>query len=572
MDKVFPIIDTLGNIVTSLGDVYLNMADNYPDLFRSLDKKLNNLENEENSYLDHLILNIDSSVQRQTTFLEQLKENDSVFLDRMTRELEEIKLLDSYIDQIEDDSAELELISLNAMVTALKAGKNGGAFPYITEELQKVSKSSAKLSMNLKVKGNDLGEIFSKFIKNINNDKTQISELIQSIAFEFSNLTDMTREFQLKSDTVLKDVKNQVGNIKAPLYQIISEVQKHDIVRQSVDHVILALEHIQDNSSNDVEKQLDAYTYGSRVFGFCFEILNQIHEELRNNYSTFKAKSENLNSLINFIQESGDSLKYGKSGISYDKEIEESQLKIETSLNQIKKGSIQANMQKNLDGIYHDIASLEESYNGFSRIISWVKTINISSRVEAAKLPHLENMSYIIENITSRTDSIENTVEMVIKSIGDFKKNSDSLISAFFKQSEKDAVKVENFGTDFKINLEEVNDYSLNIKDKMSELIDTGDHFIDLYEMTSRDLDVMHSLIDDIQGIMEVIETDKNEYDSKLESLLEREGIKNWELKGDEIKQLIDKFTIYVHKKIVDTDDSYEVDGEGASSGEITLF
>ncbi|MBF9015649.1 MULTISPECIES: hypothetical protein [unclassified Oceanispirochaeta] len=572
MDKVLPIIDELKKIVTSLGDVYLNMADNYPDLFRALDAKLNNLNTDGNNNLDYLVQDIDSSVHKQTVFLERLSESDSVFLDMMTEELEEIKRLDSYIDQIEDDSAELELISLNAMVTALKAGKNGGAFPYITEELQKVSKSSARLSMNLKTKGNDLSKIFSSFINSINDDKSQISELIKSIASEFTSLTGMTRDFQSKSDKVLGDVRNQVGSIKAPLYQIISEVQKHDIIRQSVDHVILALEHIKDSPEKELEKQLDALSYGSRVFGFCYEILNEIHGELEGNYNTFKVKSESLNTLINFIQESGDSIKGGRSYVSYDVQIEEIQRKIETSLNHLKKGSIQANMQKNLDGIYHDIASLEESYSGFSRIINWVKTINISSRVEAAKLPHLENMSYIIENITSRTDSIEESVDLVIKSITEFKKNSDVLIKDFFAQSNKDAVQVDNFGTDLKKSLDEVNDYSLNIKEKMSELIDTGDQFLEFYKMANSDLDRMDKLVGEIKSIINIIEIEKEEFERRLKLLLESEGLDSWELRGDEIRQLIDKFTIYIHKKKVDSEGSLDMDGEGASSGEITLF
>lgn len=573
MDKVFPIIDELRNIVTTLGDVYLNMADNYPDLFRSFDKKIGNLNSDNGRRnLDYLVHEIESSVQNQTSFFENIRKSDSDFLTRMTEELEAIKTLDSYIAQIEDDSAELELISLNAMVTALKAGKNGGAFPYITEELQKVSKSSAQLSKNLKTKGNDLGQIFSSFIDSINNDKKQISELIKSIASEFTKLTNMTKEFQSKSDKVLADVKNQVGNIKAPLYQIISEVQKHDIIRQSVDHVILALEHIKDIDDTDVDKQLDSLSYGSRVYGFCYEILDEIHGELEGNYKIFKAKSGDLNSLINFIQESSDSIQSSESASSHDLLISESQKNIETSLNHLKKGSIQANMQKNLDGIYRDIASLEESYSGFSRIINWVKTINISSRVEAAKLPHLKNMSYIIENITSRTDSIETSVELVNKSITEFKKNSDSLIGDFFKQSGKDAIHVEKFGSSLGNNLDEVNDYSLIVKEKMRELNDTADDFLNFYDMANKDLERMNKLVREIQSIINIIEIEKKDFEERLNLLLTQEGLSSWELRGDEIKQLIDKFTIYIHKKKVDSDDSLEMDGEGASSGEITLF
>lgn len=572
MDKVHPIIDELKKIVTSLGDVYLNMADHYPVLFRALDAKLGRLNSGNRGGLDSLVENIDSSVQKQIGILEQINKSDSAFLDRMTSELEQIKRLDSYIDQIEDDSAELELISLNAMVTALKAGKNGGAFPYITEELQKVSKSSARLSMNLKTKGDDLGRIFTGFIDAIDGEKGTITRLIHTIASDFTSLTGMTRDFQTESESLMNSVKAQVGSIKAPLYQIISEVQKHDIVRQSVDHVILALEHIIESHEGEIDKQLDALSYGSRVYGFCYEILDEIHSELEDNYNTFKAKSDNLNTLINFIQESAESMQSGEQEGSYDSRIRQNREKIEALLFQLKKGSIQTSMQKKMDVIYRDIASLEESYSGFARIISWVKTINISSRVEAAKLPHLENMSYIIENIQQRTDSIEETVESVIKSITDFKKNSDLLINEYFTKSSKDSEQVEQFSADLRKSLDEVNVYSLNVKEKMSDLMDTGDNFLEFYTMATGDLEKMNQLIAEIRSIISVIELEKDKFDRRLESLLKEEGLESWELRGDEIKQLIDKFTIYIHKKKVDTEGSLDMDGEGASSGEITLF
>ncbi|MDC7234276.1 MAG: hypothetical protein PQJ58_13670 [Spirochaetales bacterium] len=572
MDKVLALKNELKEIVTALGDVYLNMADNYPDLFRSFDNKLNGLKSDGSTDLDDLNTEIEQTVSKQTEFLESLKKSDSQFMESMKTELDSIRTLDRYIDQIEDDSAELELISLNAMVTALKAGKNGGAFPYITEELQKVSKSSARLSSNLKTKGNDLGKIFSGFIEAINHDKNQISELIKTIASEFSQLTDSTRQFKSGSDRVLADVIGQVGHIKGPLYEIISEIQKHDIIRQSVDHVIVALDHISEDQGGDAESRLNALSYGSRVFGFCYEILEEIHIELSKNYDTFKAKSNDLNSLIRYLQEAGKSIQTSENGLSFNQNIVISQENIGASLGKLKKGSFQINMQKNLDNIYRDISSLEESYSGFSRIISWVKTINISSRVEAAKLPHLENMSYIIENITSRTDSIELSVEQVIKSITNFKKNSDDLINGFFIQSEKDALYIEKLGAELKINLDEVSEYSQYIGARMMDLQETGEQFHDFYAMVLTDLEKMKNLVDEIRNKMDIIDSEKKQYDRELNRLLEQQGLDSWELRGDEIKNLIDKFTIYIHKKKVDTDETLEMADEGASSGEITLF
>ncbi|MDC7239394.1 MAG: hypothetical protein PQJ50_03440, partial [Spirochaetales bacterium] len=472
MDKIQPIISTLTQIVTSLGDVYLNMADRYPELFGSLDDKLLVFKDEGggSAAMGNVVSSINESVSRGTEYMKSIGDRDSLFLKEMKSEVSAIKKLDDYISSIEDDSAELELVSLNAMVAALKAGKNGGAFPYITEELQKVSKSSAVLSSQLNTKGSDLGEIFTSFIGSINQDKNEIEEVVDRVGKEFGRLTARTTEFQILSEKIIGVVRSKIYDIKAPLYKIISEVQKHDIVRQSVDHVILALEHISLMEVGSLEKRLDSLSYSSRVYGFCYEILDEICTELSKNLGTFKDKSGDLNTLVNYIHDSGLEMAGKGGGTSYETEIPEIQENIASSLEYLKKGSIQAVMKKNIDSIHSEIAALEESYSGFSRIISRIKTINISSRVEAAKLPHLENMSYIIDSIAERTDSLESLVESIVKTIALFKKNTSVLFDDFFERTTSDAVKVEEFALELKSNLNKIDVYSENINRKMQDL------------------------------------------------------------------------------------------------------
>ncbi|MDA3955890.1 hypothetical protein [Oceanispirochaeta sp.] len=578
MNKGLKINDELKRIVDSLGDVYLNMAENYPKLMRKLEGKIealgSNQGNDRSSMInmDHLVQEIEQTVSNEGAVLNDISNRDSRFLDRISEELNTIKDLDNNIDQIEDDSAELELISLNAMVTALKAGKNGGAFPYITEELQKVSKSSAKLSNGLKTKGKDLSNYFAMFLGNINMEKDTLASLVSSIGKDFSNLTERTATYQKRSFDLIDTVKKQVKEYKKPLYEILAEVQKHDIVRQSIDHVILAIEHIRPAPDSNVEEQLESLTYGSRVYGFCNDILNEIHTELNKTYLTFKEKSEDLNSLIGYLQNSGKKMREYDNAMTSRDEIVSIQRNIENQLEKLKKDSVQIHIQKTLEGIYKEIANLEDAYKGFSKIISWVKTINISSRVEAAKLPHLENMGYIIENISNRANSIEKSVDTIIHSISDFKKHSDTLFHDYFSVSSKDNDHIEFIASELKSNLTLVNDYSSNLDFRMSELLSTVDDFLQLYRITNQDLKRMEILVKEILGIIKEVQGEKTLVDQDMNRLLTQEGLNSWELKGNEIKQLIDKFTIYIHKKKVESGDSLEIDKEGAISGEVTLF
>jgi uncharacterized protein YukE len=308
------------------------------------------------------------------------------------------------------------------------------------------------------------------------------------------------------------------------------------------------------------------------VYGFCNEILDEIDSELKNTYFTFKEKSDDLNSLIGFLKDSSQTLRNSNEDLSNRDQILELQENIQIQLEKLKKESVQDQIKNTLEGIYKEIANLEAAYNGFAKIISWVKTINISSRVEAAKLPHLENMGYIIENITIRTDSIENAVDMIMHSISLFKKNTDNLFQDYFTHSMKDTSHIEYIAENLQMNLSQVNDYSKDLDFRMHELLLTVDDFIQLHSITTQDLKKMDSLMNKIQEIIQEVKIEKSMVEKDLNKLLKQENLEEWELKGDEIKQLIDKFTIYIHKKKVDRGNSLEMDKEGAVSGEVTLF
>ena len=53
--------------------------------------------------------------------------------------MEVLQAMNSLIQKIKDESSEMELISLNAMVVSIKSGKEGQAFSYITSNLKQLS-------------------------------------------------------------------------------------------------------------------------------------------------------------------------------------------------------------------------------------------------------------------------------------------------------------------------------------------------------------------------------------------------------------------------------------------------
>ena len=567
----------LKNIVESLGEIFLNIAESYPRMLGDLENKTQEMKKSEERgdvchNLKELVIEIQGAVKKQGALLGQMLEKDTGFLDNMASELEILKSLDENIDDIEDDSAELELISLNAMVTALKAGKNGGAFPYITEELQKVSKESALLSMRLKTKGGELNQYFMQIVDSMNSDKNSMTSLIDSIEDHFKNLLAVSDQYQKMSSSVLESINSNARSLKEPVHQIISEVQKHDIFRQSVDHIILSLEHVEDVIPEEIEERLESLSYESRVYGFCYDILDEIRNELMQTFQLFRGKAEELKGLVDYLKETGQRLSSVNNEDSCRIRIMEIQSDLYKDLDSINQKLRRDQFQKKLEGIFREIDLLDKTYSSFSRIIHWIKTINISSRVEAAKLPHLENMAFIIENIRERTNSIERAVEEISRSIQQFKKSSSRLFSNFLKHGSSNGETVEQYTTELQTMLKGVESCSLDLENNMSDLLDAGEQFKLVYAASREDLEKMENLIGHIDRILSDFDKKKKNTELMLNRALKESGLESWELKGEKIKELINKFTIYVHKKKADIDDSLDVIDEGAASGEITLF
>ena len=577
MTESINIVDELKYIVDSLGNIFLNIAERYPRMLSDLNSKTTELKSTEqrddvSRNLENLVNDVQKVVEKQGVLLDQMLTRDTEFLDSMASELESLKSLDENIDRIEDDSAELELVSLNAMVTALKAGKNGGAFPYITEELQKVSKESAQQSKRLKSKGGDLNRYFVEIVESMNADKTDMTESIGSIDGSFKKLLSLSGQYQKMSSSILLSISRNSDSLKEPVHQIISEVQKHDIVRQSIDHIILSLEHVDKQTSESGEERLESLSYESRVYGFCHDILDEIREELMSTFKLFNAKAEELKTLVDFLEETGRKLSGENREESYRYQITEIEDRLYDDLETINKKLKRDGFQKKLEGIFKEIDLLDKTYSSFSRIIYWIKTINISSRVEAAKLPHLGNMSFIIESIRERTYSIENSVEEISSNIQKFKKESGNLINDFMAGGSKDGDNIEHYGLELQGKLKEVESCSIDLEQNMSELMDAGKQFSLVYRASSEDLEKMEQLISHIENILSEFDLRQQKTEKLLKQALAENGLEHWELKGEKIRELIDKFTIYVHKKKADVDNSLDVIDEGAASGEITLF
>jgi hypothetical protein len=134
--------DALRSIAAQTEGTYLSLAATYPELLKSM----------KNSLQDDIGSGMDVGHSRQNAIMQSLQSASSVIAELgqafnsahakdlavyeiLRIHMDKIASLSKYIAGIQENSSAMELISLNAMTVALKAGLSGRAFSFITEEL-----------------------------------------------------------------------------------------------------------------------------------------------------------------------------------------------------------------------------------------------------------------------------------------------------------------------------------------------------------------------------------------------------------------------------------------------------
>ena len=145
------IFHKLQTVSTETGKEFLTLSNAFPVLIREIDEKGSSATQLED--FERIIKELHSAIERQGVLLEK---NRNFLNDFKTKNnnlfkgiSDKVNLLDAIQDiilGIKDESENMEVISLNAMVVSIRSGKEGQAFSYITSNLKTSSKRLIKQS------------------------------------------------------------------------------------------------------------------------------------------------------------------------------------------------------------------------------------------------------------------------------------------------------------------------------------------------------------------------------------------------------------------------------------------
>jgi hypothetical protein len=568
------------SIISGTERLFLKFAEAYPafvrEMQRSLEKSSGTLgslgagmspEDAMRSLFDSTRETIAESDRR----FREMHERDDALLSSLNGGIETLSGLDSVIARIKDDSIEMELISLNAMTVALKSGSAGKAFSVITDELKRLSMRTIALTELLTEDGQSLLELFKKY-------RLEVQRLEEKQGSLFDGLDDRlhTRFGSLESAvselaSSLADLVTRSRGVEAPVRTIMETVQIQDLVRQSLDHVVMALDELESVASDD---ELDDIAFRERLAELAESILSDVRARLDAAQSSFRRESAVVRDIVAEGEKRRRVLLDGSFGTANSGAASRSFSEASEALTSIA-SQVDAYMKTktaittNGTRLASSVEGLENRFRQFAKILNRFRTIDIASRIEVSKQKALSSMKDTVIEMSDLTDRIGADVDEALLATKGFIKETKTAIGAYADNAEHEENLIDATSSHLKEAHERLGVLSSSIREGALNFSLFTNEFVELLESSSRDMEESAEYIAEIDAVTAVL----TEFRRSSKLALERSGAAGRydDLHSDRLKEIINRFTIYAHKRVAAELGGFRVE-ESTELGEVTFF
>ncbi|MBO7484770.1 MAG: hypothetical protein J6T84_01750 [Spirochaetaceae bacterium] len=585
IQQVDRIIENLKAISEQSGKEFLDLSSNFPVLVSELEfAKKSDFTGEVDYKLAKFIKieeGLKNAIAKQNDLLERNRQIINNFSMRnrelassSSESMDILKNMNDLIVKIKDESNEMELISLNAMVVSIKSGQKGQAFSYITSNLKQlslklISQADTLITneqninnsiVRLKETIRDVEEISKKTDSITNSDKKGISEIISEIMEQ------------------LKHMLSSASEARAPIIKAMECIQMQDIIRQSLDDVILTLTRIKDPATcTTTEAKLDQCCFNEQLSQLSVELLGNINTQLLKSIKIFKRNRDEINRILSEVESErrhfiDSNLKNDPNKESLQNCIERTSKDFSTFANIFSSyQQAQSNVLEKSNDIYHAVQRIQICFNEFFPIITNLQYVAISQRIEVARNSVISSIQSTVDYMTKLIAQTDENVQKAQDILQDFITNNTKQTKKFSKDASMD----RKFFS--KINKEKLS-FLTTLKKLQNSFVEAVNDFTVYSESFMSSYSTIENAIFNLEELSQKLETEqsslrhvKSDAFKTKEKLMAENGITSWEIKNHSFIDFIKQFTVISDKIAVGNLTGVEVEN-GVESGEITFF
>ncbi len=583
------LVEKLNHLTQDSEEVFLRLGEALPTLLREMNASLERSDSMVNSIegdaagteasLRGVVAATREVVNHGAERFAEIHKQDEDFFRRLDGAIGHLDELEELIAKVKDDSIEMELVSLNAMTVALKSGQAGRAFSYITEELKRLSNRTITLTDEITERGSGLSRSFQQYRTSVEEAKSFQENLFTQFR---DRLNESFDAFNNGVDSVvsgLRRIHEDSKGIKEPLTEIMQEIQFHDLIRQSVDHVIISLKELDEiDDTQSPETVLDEVTYLTILPELCSGLLEDIRVKLVQSRTTLSSKLEDAERRIREVEEERE--RFVKERIATDSQGDQSLSALFERASQLLEdllqdltASLRMKAKVSEDGrfLMRQVEQLERAFESFGTIITRFHSIDIASRIEVAKQEVLRQMSGTVEQMTTLTHDIENDVNASLESTKTFIAEVSGAISGYQEVLSGEDSFGEKFRDSMRHHYHSLSETNQAVTSWIGDFALYTRKFFSLFSDTQSDLARLDDLAEEIRGVQRTLANVKSRAESQQKRLLNEMGKEEWKIGDERLKSMIERFTIFTHKKQAGELAGFDVE-EGVEAGEITFF
>lgn len=510
--------------------------------------------------------------------VEDVVRRDDELFEQLQQGINQLSEIETAIGRIRSDSEEMELVSLNAMTVALKAGNAGRAFSYITEELRRLAGRTISITEEITGRGESLLERFRRLEELLRESRSLQQRLLKTFQTRLNEALDDFRGGIGALVDAMRDLQVRSTRLEGPVTRLMEAIQLQDLIRQSIDHIVLSLQSFEPaRASMPTDRALDELAFMRRVPTLARALVDDVADQIHHSAETFRAATADADSRLAALERERRELTDG-TVVRGDHTIDlEETLRHASETLQLLIDDLGSNM-RHKDQLFArsteittEVEQLDLQFRRFYPLVQRFHSIDVASRIEVAKQDVLRSMGTRTDRMTELTAGIERDVESAILSTQRFITSTSSAISDHGSANQRDVAFFEAFA-------ERIERYRVRLSQSHAAVIDTvhsfslfTEGFFEVFKRSRRSGEELDALASSIASINEELERMNDIIERRFRAALEERELDDWTINNERLRQIIDRFTIFTHKQHAGELVGLTVES-GVEAGEVTLF
>jgi len=511
-------------------------------------------------------------------FSEYNTRNASLF-EELNSRMSALDRINERVSAIRSDSEELEIISLNAMVISIKSGEKGRAFSCITENLKRLSARMIALSNDLLVEERRLLEKNENLKASFNvllGAQNEVSGI--PVGESRVDIIPVLRE----ADGALDRMTENAAHVIEPIREAMSGIQLQDIIRQSIDQILLALKELSTLSESVTdEERLDQLSLDVELLEICGKIAGDVRHNIERSIKSFSESWTRVHDTLDSVEA------LRRAFIAKYLEPRNRSTSLPLLLEGMTAGfsdyiahiGVYQRGQKTMVGdsatIVGEVKHLRVIFDNIRPIISRLQHVRITQQIEVAKNPAISSVQDTVNYMSDLIVQSEQRVQETRKELEVFIASIEELTKDFTARAESDNRTLEAIKQEKTAFFRQMQDYQEQLARAVTRLAVYPDSFQSLCAEVDGHISTLKEILASVVAIASGFEKAAKENTASRDALLAELGITEWAIHNDRFRELVTRFTITSHKEAAGKIGGFDVEKsslDDIESGDVTLF